>query len=102
MAKFKSIQHSDCSLFEISSYLGQYGCGLESSQLQIREHAGKWEPPFAVGGITYSVENSQSAKIRSAVRPSPAAPWHIPKGLGVLLHRFLLSRVLCCRSDGSW
>lgn len=40
--------------------------------------AGKWEPPFAVGGVTYSVENSQIVKIRSAVRPSPAAPWHIP------------------------
>lgn len=52
MAKSKSIQHSDYSSFEISSYLGQYGCGLESSQLQIREDVGKWEPPFAVGGVT--------------------------------------------------
>lgn len=64
--------------------------------------AGKWEPLFIVGGVTYSVENSQIAKIRSAVRPSPAAPWHIPKGLGVLLHRFLLNHVLCCRSHRSW
>lgn len=36
MAKFKSVQHSDYSSFEVSCYFGQYDYDQESNQPQIQ------------------------------------------------------------------
>ena len=57
---------------------------------------GKWNPHLLFVRLKtdpvtmeISVENPQKAKSISAIWPSYTTPWHMPKGLNILIHRYL-------------
>lgn len=43
--------------------------------------------------IEINVENSPKVKSRPTILSNYTAPWHMPKGLAILLQRYLLSHV---------
>ena len=92
----------DQNNFEISSYPGRI---VKTNKQQILERNKKRESSFPVGGLItnwFSHYGSQRKaflkypKNKSTILPCyTVTPYHIHKGLNILLHRYLISYVHC-------